>query len=375
MSADLVVFGEDWGRHPSSTQHLVSHLLCDRKALWVNSVGLRRPRLTMSDFRRLVGKGVSMLRGRNKQEGASGEHTPIILEPKVLPFPGNPVAGFVNRHSLGRAINTSMRSAGIRHPVLWMSLPTAVDAVGTMGERAVVYYCGDDFASLAGVDHEAVSALERKLAERADLILVASPTLADKFPSAKTHLIPHGVDLDLFQTPAPRPTDLPNGRPVAGFYGSISDWVDVELIASAAKLLPEWCFVLVGPVRTNIAPLKDLGNVRLLGQRPHEALPGYVQNWDVSLLPFRDTPQIRACNPLKLREYLAAGRPIVATDFPALDGYRDLIRVVDGPRSFAASLCDTLKEGARHVAERRDRVRSESWEARAAKVSELLEVL
>lgn len=375
MSADLVVFGEDWGRHPSSTQHLVSHLLRDRKAVWVNSIGLRRPRLTMSDFRRLVGKGVSTLRRRTKQEGALSEHSPIILEPRVIPFPGNPVAGFVNRHSLGRAINTSMRSAGIRHPVLWISLPTAVDAIGTMGERAVVYYCGDDFSSLVGVDHKAVSALERKLAERADLILAASPILADKFPSAKTHLIPHGVDLDLFQTPAPRPTDLPSSRSVAGFYGSISDWVDVELIAGAAKLLPEWCFVLVGTVRTNISPLKGLDNVYLLGQRSHEALPGYVQNWDVSLLPFRDTQQIRACNPLKLREYLAAGRPIVATDFPALDGYRDLIRVVDGARSLAASLCDVLKEGASQIAERRERIRSESWEARAARVSELLDVL
>lgn len=375
MSADLVVFGEDWGRHPSSTQHLVSHLLVDRKALWVNSIGLRRPRLTLSDFHRLISKGVAMLRGKQRQEDALGGRTPTILEARVLPFPGNSVASFVNRRLLGRAINASMRAAGIRRPVLWASLPTAVDAVGTMGERTVVYYCGDDFASLAGVDHEAVTALERKLAERADLILCASPILADKFPSAKSKLIPHGVDLDLFQTPAPRPTDLPNGRPMAGFYGSISDWVDLDLIAGAARLLPEWLFVLVGPVRTDIAALKGLGNVRLLGQRPHEALPGYVQNWDVSLIPFRDTPQIRACNPLKLREYLAAGRPIVATDFPALDGYRDLIRVVDGPRSFASSLCAALNEGALQVAERRDRVRAESWEARAAQVSKFLDVL
>ena len=375
MNADLVVFGEDWGRHPSSTQHLIARLLGDRKVLWVNSIGLRRPRLTAGDVKRLICKARSQVSSLGKFRDETHSDTPTIIEPKTLPFPGNRLARIINRRLLGSTLAKVMRRTGIERPILWTSLPSAVDFVGTLDERAVVYYCGDDFGSLTGVDHEAVTRLESRLVERADLILAASPALAAKFPPHKTRLLPHGADLDLFQTPVPRAPDLPEGRPVAGFYGSISDWVDMRLIADVASLLPEWFFVLIGPIRTDVEALRELGNVAFLGERPHTALPGYAQHWDASLLPFRDTPQIRSCNPLKLREYLAAGRPVVATDFPALDGYRDVVRVATDPRSFASALEDARGEGSARRLDRRRLVQGESWDARAQEASNLMRAL
>ena len=375
MKPSLVVFGEDWGRHPSSTQHLVGRLTGERKVVWVNSIGLRRPRLTAADLSRLAVKGAAMLRRKEKPGVPGNKGRPIIVDPKVLPFPGNRLASAANRRLLGRSLGKVMNREGIEKPILWISLPTAVDAIGALGERAVVYYCGDDFSSLSGVDHRAVSALEEELAHRADLILVASPVLAAKFPADKTRLLLHGADTGLFGTPVLRARDLPEGCPVAGFYGSISDWVDLDLIAGTARLLPGWEFILVGPVRTDTRPLEGLPNVRLLGEKAHGDLPGYSQHWQASMLPFRDNPQIHACNPLKLREYLAAGRPLVSTDFPALNGYRDLVRIVDSPRSMAACLEEARVEGMDRAGARRARVASESWEARAGKVSRLLDAL
>jgi glycosyltransferase involved in cell wall biosynthesis len=104
-------------------------------------------------------------------------------------------------------------------------------------------------------------------------------------------------------------------------------------------------------------------------------LPGYAQHWDAALLPFRDTAQIRACNPLKLREYLAAGRPVVTTEFPALDGYRDLVRVADSPEAMATALEAARAEGLARVEERRARVADQSWDRRAADVAALLDAL
>ncbi|PJG60145.1 glycosyltransferase [Aeromonas cavernicola] len=333
----LVVLGEDWGQHPSSTQHLIRRLLPDYQVLWVNSIGLRRPRFTLHDLTRMGRKLSAVLRRSAKTEISSEQHNqPQVLPPLALPLPGNRLAGKINGHWLAAQIRAQFPE--LDRPLLWLSLPSAVDLVGKLGERAVIYYCGDDFSALAGVDHQAVARSEATLVEKADLILAASPALASRFPPHKTRLLTHGVDLELFMPPQPRPTDLPRGRPIAGFYGSISDWIDLPLLAETAKALPHWDLVLIGPVQTDLSPLQGLPNVHLLGPRPHHALAAYAQHWQVSLLPFVDNAQIRACNPLKLREYLAVGRPIVSTDFPALEGFRELVHISTTASSLASAI-------------------------------------
>lgn len=376
MTADLVVFAEDWGRHPSSTQHLIRHLAADRRVLWVNSIGLRAPRFGASDLSRIAAK-LSAARRQPSVEPAlepAGAAGPVrVLAPLAVPLPGNPVARAINRRLLCRLVRGAMATLGMERPILWTSLPTAVDAVGTLNERAVVYYCGDDFAALDGVDHGSVSAMEAELAERADLVLATSPALAAKFPERKTLLVPQGVDTALFGRPRPRPADLPPG-PVAGFYGSLSSWIDTGLIAGTARRMPHWTFFLIGPARTDLSALAALPNVVLAGPRAHADLPAYAQHWTASLLPFRDTAQTRACNPLKLREYLATGTPVLSVDFPALDGYRDLVAVGRSPHCFARILETALEDDtAQARARRRARVAGETWSAAAARVCSALD--
>jgi hypothetical protein len=377
VTASLVVFGEDWGRHPSSTQHLVSRLAADHQVLWVNSIGMRRPRFTVRDAKRAAGKVLSLSRPAAAPLQNASMARPAhlsVVSPLVVPWPGSAMAFAANRMLLARQLVPRLAERAMTRPILWTSLPTALPALGQLGERAVVYYCGDDFGALAGVDHAPVLEMEAALVEKADLVLVASETLAARFPKSKTRLVPHGADTALFSAPAARAPDLPNDRPIAGFYGSLADWVDVELIAHAATSLPGWQFVFIGAIETDIAMLRGLTNVTFLGPRAHNELPGYVQHWQASLLPFRDCAQIRACNPLKLREYLAAGPEIVTTDFPALAGYRDLVTVAPDRSSFTRAIAASLHAPNRR-GERRARVRPETWEARAAEVAAALEAL
>ena len=375
MSSAIVAFGEDWGGLPSSTQHVIGRLAEDRDVVWVNSIGLRRPRLSSRDFFRAAAKIRNALGDNKKSAKAQQPERLSVLHPRVLSWPGNPMARLANRLVLGAQLRESLAARGLRKPIFWTSLPTAAPLVGAFDHGPLVYYCGDDFSALAGVDHGPVAALERALAARADLILVASETLAQKFPADRTVVLPHGVDFEKFADPAAPAEDLPNHGAVAGFYGSIADWIDVELIARCALTMPEWTFVLIGKVETDVSALAGLGNVKLLGPRPHESLPGYSQHWTVSLLPFRDTPQIRACNPLKLREYFAAGSPVAASvDFPALGPYRDLLHLPDAGRDFAATIRFAAGDRAQAL-DRRARVAGESWDVRAQTVSTLLEAL
>jgi len=377
MASDLIVFGEDWGGLPSSTQHLIRHLSGSRKVMWVNSIGLRKPRLSFADCKRAFTKITSSRTGRRADPAKAGENF-TILNPTTIPAPSTRLERTLARKMLCRQLLPAIRRANLHRPVLWLSLPTAVDLVGELGEQATVYYCGDDFSALAGVDHVTASARERELHEKANLIITASEALTTRFPAAKTRVLTHGVDYELFSTPCGRAADFPdNGKPVAGFYGSLAEWLDIDLLESTIKRLPHWDFVFIGKPEVDTSVLESLENVHLLGPRSHCDLPGYSQHWDVSLLPFKDNAQIRACNPLKLCEYLAAGKPIVSTPFPALSPYKTLISMVRSVDEMVEAI-DRHRPVTEHNCfskDLRNSVSGQSWQAKAELVSEWLELL
>lgn len=377
MPHDMIVFGEDWGRHPSSTQHLVRRLAADRNTVWVNSLGLRRPQLSLRDCSRLVGKAGRMLAPRPAfapMDTAPDHPFAALVEPRAIPWPGSALAGAVNRATVGRQVRAAMDANGIRHPVLWTSLPTALPLLGVFDERAVVYYAGDDFAALHGVDHQPVLAMELELARKADLILAASPEIASRFDPAKTVHLPHGVDFDLFANPAPRAATMPKGK-VAGFYGSLNGWIDIEAIAATARRLPDWTFVLIGRVETDMSPLNGLANIQLEPALPHGDLPRWSQHWTVSLLPFKRNRQIDASNPLKLREYLATGTPVAATyAFPAITATGASVAVPGDGQDLADAIL-AADANAPAFRAHAPSLASESWEARTAQVAGLIAAL
>lgn len=375
----LVVFGEDWGAHPSSTQHLMKQLCAETPVIWLNSIGMRRPKLTLKDMRRAVGKLSAMLRPSGFPEStgdpAAKQAPSAFLNPRTLPLPGSAIARRINGYSLGSQVRQTLQRLELDKPILWLSLPTAVDAVGKCGESAVIYYAGDDFSALAGVDHGPVERMEAELAEKADVIIAASATIAKRFAPDKTFIIPHGCDTALFSSPQPSAADLTGDRPVAGFYGSINSWLDQDLLIHAAQRLPDWRFLMVGQVETDVSRMQAVPNIEFTGRKPHSELPRLSQHWQASLLPFRDTRQIRACNPLKLREYLAAGRPVVSTRFPAVEEYSNEVTICDHRDAFVAGIENALRSDTEGALARQERVSRETWQARAGEVRTLIEAL
>jgi len=369
MQYEMVVFGEDWGSHPSSTQHIIKCLIERHNVIWVNSIGLRAPRPNVKDVKRVWRKLISMaLKPRKKLK----DHSLTVVSPQALPFYGNTLARYLNGFLLKNIVSKAMKQKEMVTPVIWTSLPSAVDVIGKLNEVKVVYYCGDDFGSLAGVDHLAISKMEDELVDKADIILVASGELKRKFPADKTYLLPHGVDISAFVKPSARPEDLPMGKPIAGFYGNLAEWIDINLLADFAASLTDWNLVLIGPHNTDLSRLKKLGNVFLLGEKEHSELGAYVQHWDVSLLPFKNNAQIKACNPLKLREYFAAGKPVVSVDFPALAEFKDLVYVADTSQDFKNLVVKAKSEPEMLRVCRRKRIEKSSWDNRAKYVEKLL---
>jgi len=377
MNIDMLVFAEDWGRHPSSTQHLIRQLLPEQQILWVNSIGLRSPRLCQRDLKRSWSKLRSMIKQSDtcNQVSSNKDLAPQLVDPCTIPLHGNQLIRRLNQMILTKRLSPLLKADHNEGPLLWTSLPSAVDMVGKLGERAAIYYCGDDFSALDGVDHAPIKKMEQELADKCQLIITSSAQLADKFAPEKTYLLPHGVDYDLFSLPQHKAQDLPSDGPIAGFYGAIAGWFDQQLFIQIAQCLPHWTFILIGPAHVDISQMQAVENIQWLGPKPHSQLPSYSQHWTVGLLPFIDNAQIRACNPLKLREYLAAGSSVVSTNFPALDGYRDLITVADDADAFAHAMENYYYKNDHQQFNRKQRqlrVKDEGWCSRAEELKQVL---
>ncbi|KTF08845.1 glycosyltransferase [Pseudoalteromonas sp. 10-33] len=314
----FIVFAEDWASHPSSTQHLFTELAKNHEIHWVNSIGMRKPSLKINDLKRVVSKF--------KQLFSKSSHA-AINTPKALRVYKLPVLPW-HDNALIKRFNKWVYSQYFKNisdePVMyWLSVPTAEYLITKQKRDKLIYYCGDDFSALAGVDATLVAPFEKNLIQRADLIYVISAFLMNKMPSQKTQMLSHGVSYDLFTSQceiAPEISHL-NG-PIIGFYGSINAWLDIALLTALVAQRPSYQLVLVGDIVGPTAQLLQFKNVTHIPAVEHARLASFSAHWNVSVLPFVNNEQIRACDPLKLKEYLAVGTPIVATDFPAVKQYQ-----------------------------------------------------
>src|SRR5207253_6580127 len=162
-------------------------------------------------------------------------------------------------------------------------------------------------------------------------------------------------------------------RPVIGFFGLLAEWIDLELLAAIARRRPHWTLLLLGKATVDTGALRALPNVRLLGQKPYAALRAYCRAFDVGLIPFRIDELTVKANPLKLREYLAAGLPVVSTDLPEVRKYGNVVRLASDPTAFVREIELSLRErGGAFGTTRVDAMKAESWEARVEELSGLI---
>jgi glycosyltransferase involved in cell wall biosynthesis len=376
---DIVCFANDWDSDPLSKKHVMTRLARDNRVLWVNSLGCRNPTASARDFRRAAKKLGDFFQGCRQVADNLW-----VTSPLVIPFHGSAAARALNRRWLAATLRLTLRRLGMRRPVTWSFLPSSADVVGRLGERLVVYQCVDEYSQFTGTDKAAILEMEERLCRRADLVLVSAQTLYDaKRPwNPRTHLVTHGVEVEHFRraldpaTPIPEDLAPRSDRtegPVVGFFGLVADWVDLELVRRLAEARPHWTLVLVGKADTDVSVLDGLPNVRLLGQRRYEELPGYCRGFDAAILPFRINELTLAANPLKLREYLAAGLPVVATAIPEAERLAPWVRIGRDPEGFLAELDAVFADGARGPREEISRAMdTESWDHKVAKMTRLV---
>ena len=379
---DFVLFaGQDWWYHNRSHSdfQLMVQVARERKVVIVNSIGMRMPLPGRSSgfLGRCYRKLKSMLRAAQKPESELPNLT--VVSPLFVPIYGSRLARRFNAWLLRVQLKRLMKREGIARPHVMVTLPTAWDVVEPLERASLIYNRSDRHSAFPEADRELIEALEAQLFRNADLVVYTSSALMEEErdrPRGRAVFVDHGIDLEDFRRPESREPDprlagVP--RPIVGFFGGIDDYVvDVSLFRRVARELPDHSLVLIGSSSVDLDELVARDNVHFLGRVPFAEIPRLGRHFDVAIMPWLQNEWIEACNPIKLKEYLALERRVVTTWFPEIERYRSMVHVAESSDEFVELVRTAAREKGPHECPEREAMLAVSgWGDRARDLARL----
>ncbi len=292
-----------------------------------------------------------------------------------------------NQRLVERWAQPHLKRLGFREPILWMYRPEDGGLIGRFGERLAVYHCIDEFAAgTQGRKRRLITALEQETLRKADIVFANSRlTYSNKRAyNPNTYRIPSGVDVAHFAQSMDAQTEIHPAmarisHPIAGYVGSINEKLDIALLTATARKMTEWQFVFVGQVyrqTIDLSVLESLPNTHFLGRYPFEDIPALMKAVDICLLPYADTEYTYYRSPLKLYEYLAAGKPIVSTDHPEVREFAEWVKIAGQPQAFADAIVKAYRHHTPDERQRRaDLGRQHSWDRRVDEMERHITIL
>ncbi|MEO1718722.1 MAG: glycosyltransferase [Pseudomonadota bacterium] len=366
----ICIGGEDWWYHNRGhfDFQIMRRFARTVPVLFVNSLGVRIPNPTRDKkfARRITRKLKSYARGLVEAEPGFWVFSPVVV-------PGS-AGKRMTDWALAPQIRLAAHRAGIKRPALWLHCPPGADLIGQIPAQQIIMQRTDRFEAFPDGDARVISNQIARMKAAADLIVYCNHDLAsdDTSVSAERLIVTHGVDLDRFAEAGERrnqfgwspPEDLAAlPGPRIGFIGGVDHHTfDPDLFLGVVDRMPDASFVIVGDCSLPGDWLGARTNVHVIGRRPYDVIADYMAAQDVLIMPWNQSEWIKACNPIKLKEYLAVRRPIVTTNFPALDPWRECVAVADTADAFADACAMSLKTRAPDL---RACLATETWDAKA----------
>jgi glycosyltransferase involved in cell wall biosynthesis len=373
---DIIYVSNAWpGDNKTSAHHIAEELAKNNRLLYVEASGQRAPRASARDYNKIVQK----LRKAWKRPRKIAENV-FLYSPLILPFHKYRIVRKINDRLLKMLMKRSSRQLSFKDPILWIVLPHYAAVIGKVKAKGIVYYCVDEYASQPNVDTEAIKEMEAIVLEHADVVFAVSEGLVEnkRLKHDNVYLSTHGVDIDHFARARDGDGHLPSDiadirRPIAGFFGLIEDWIDLDLIRYLSESLPDVSFVFVGSVVQPIGDLADRENVYFLGHKAYESLPEYLRAFDVALLPYKLNEQVINSNPKKLREYLSGGKPVVSVRVREVERYGEVVYIADGREQFRDFIVEAIdSDSPDRSARRAVSVEHESWAKKVERISDIV---
>ncbi len=378
---DFVILANAWQdglQNPTSKHHVARELArAGHRVLWVNGAGMRTPSLGVGHDRSRIAAKI----GQAMSGIQPGGDRIWVIAPLILPFPQSALARRINARIYERAARNACRRLGFSEPTFINFLPMVPQFQARWPWRKL-YYCVDRWDAFDTYDADLMTRLDELCCRSADLVVTTSAALQERAQryNENTHLVLHGVNHNHFASSLDgfeRPDDLPNGGRVFGFIGLIGAWVDQELLIQLARRFPDDQVVLIGGADVELMALEAEANIHVLGPRPFADLPSYLAHFDLGLIPFVINDLTLSVNPIKLREMIAAGCPVVSTALPEVSRLaEDLpeVEVADEVEAFAASINHLLSRPLDADSRRKlsERVAEETWKDKVRQILALL---
>jgi len=362
---DVICFGgEDWWYHNRghTDMQLMRRFAVRGTVLYVNSIVIQKPNIRQGRrfLYRLYRKAKSIFTGLKKSGKGFWVYSPVSIPLHHISW-----AKALNEKLVRFQINRVMRKLAIRNPLIWVACPGACDIALRMKKSKLVYQRTDSFEDFPGVDFNTIR--EYNLYEK------------ELSQCKRAMYLDHGVDFEAFASAQQNPDKPPDiagiQQPIVGYFGALDDHkLDIGFVERVVDLLPDVSFVFVGKASSNYSDLTVHDNVWLLGQKDYEQIPHYGKCFDVAIIPWRKNRWTEAANPIKLKEYLALGKPLVSTPaFTELQEYLDVVYRAETAEDFAECVMKALAENSPELIEaRRNKVEKSSWNSKAQMVLEEL---
>lgn len=336
-------------------------------ATWVNTIGMRPPRLDWITVRRGTEKIVGWLRPASENSGPTMEFPPglTVVDAKMWPWMTRRCDRWLNSKLLARQLSFHAKGT-----TAITTIPIVADLIGQLPVDQWVYYCVDDFSVWPGLDQQTMLRMEHEVVAKVDRIVVASDILQERIAKLgrESTLITHGIEQDFWNPISVEPYEWPENvtGPVALFWGVCDRRMDAAWVIELSQRHLEGSIVFVGPQQDVDPRIRTLPNVHFLDAVDVSVLPSMAHAAACLIMPYIDADITRAMQPLKLKEYLATGRPVVVRSLPSTRQWSDCLDVATTAEVFTNVVLDRISTGVpEKQLQSRQRLGNESWSAKA----------
>jgi uncharacterized SAM-binding protein YcdF (DUF218 family)/glycosyltransferase involved in cell wall biosynthesis len=381
----IIISSIDWSTHWQMHHQLATSLVdAGNRVLFIENTGVRAPKL--KDFGRIRERIRNWLKSEHGFR-QTGDRLWLFF-PLFLPFPYSRVANYLNVLFLSVPIKRWLTLLRFSDPVIISFIPTALSQELThiINPSLSVYYCTNHMAG-GSESSRPLRKWEDKFFSNTDITFTISAAITERAKpfSPVLYSFPPGVDIHKFERSGSNlisPVDIAHvQKPLIGYIGGISDVFDIALIVELAKSVPNATIVLIGPTYIDISALQSLPNILLLGERPHDLIPAYLNSFDVALVPYvvnEFTDSVYSC---KLNEYLAMGVPVVSTDMAEFrifdEQFPDVVLIAHGREDFVEkvkrALADPQIRSQQMIDKRIAVARENTWEKRFTGIMEVID--
>ena len=361
---NIIIFGSDKWEYPGLQQTVMRLLSKNNRILFVNPLGTRKISIKFSEFGIYLNRAIRIFQRYTNHNDEASKNI-FICNPWMIPLVYNGTIMKLNKSIMHAQFSRLLSRLEFDKYILWVGTPTAASFLDIFDPTLIIYNPVDRYSEFSFVDSAKIANYERYIASRADAIICTADAIRKDLEPYNSHCftVTHGVDVNHFHSAFQNnsvPEDIKNiPGPIIGFIGGIADWVNFDLLLDVINRYPNASLVLIGktyPEVRGLAQLKSQSNVHFLGYKNYKVLPNYLKQCTVCLIPYVINERLVAVDPIKLREYLALGKPVVSVDLPEVRKLQDVVYIGENKKDFVDKIGKAMTEDNPSLAEERIRV-------------------